>query len=431
MADGGEKGSVASEGTPPTVPPSQPRSPVSPEAAPRLVPPASKPKKPTPKAKAPTTPKKSGVLKATLKKPSAPPTVFKRPSAKDKKDKEKTPKTTTTETSKDKEKTDKNKKKRAAAKKKEEEEAAQKKAAAEAAKKKTKGGSKGLKDEGEKEEACQEEGGEEEKEEVDPLYEDGATFQEEGEDRKDRVKDRKFKSLLQSNSLPEHIVQEWNRIKLMKVGRQKEERKLVNAVFDRSKTGELLLATSKPQFQLLKQQVDKEVSSSKEKSLPKSLFKGKFHLSEEDFQLGLQSGDFFEVQENGKTQFAWHSSEHQKSKEQLRKRELSKTAELNEAQAKLARHHIGKWSLKCFSTSASSSSIGTSQQTQLLPLEDRVATLTEKQWQTAQGQLLDALQALGKLETSGKKMLQSIGMDNKEDPIYPELFLGLPYSRFC
>ena len=430
MADGGEKGSAASEGTPPTVPPSQPRSPVSPEAAPRLVPPASKPKKPTPKAKAPTTPKKSGVLKATLKKPSAPPTVFKRPSAKDKKDKEKTPKTTTTETSKDKEKTDKNKKKRAAAKKKEEEEAAQKKAAAEAAKKKTKGGSKGLKDEGEKEEACQEEGGEEEKEEVDPLYEDGATF-EEGEDRKDRVKDRKFKSLLQSNSLPEHIVQEWNRIKLMKVGRQKEERKLVNAVFDRSKTGELLLATSKPQFQLLKQQVDKEVSSSKEKSLPKSLFKGKFHLSEEDFQLGLQSGDFFEVQENGKTQFAWHSSEHQKSKEQLRKRELSKTAELNEAQAKLARHHIGKWSLKCFSTGASSSSIGTSQQTQLLPLEDRVATLTEKQWQTAQGQLLDALQALGKLETSGKKMLQSIGVDNKEDPIYPELFLGLPYSRFC
>jgi len=57
-------------------------------------------------------------------------------------------------------------------------------------------------------------------------------------------------------------------------------------------------------------------------------------------------------------------------------------------------------------------------------LEDRAATLTEKAWQAAQGQLLGALQALGKLETSGKKMLQSIGVTNKEHPIYPELFLG-------
>lgn len=83
-------------------------------------------------------------------------------------------------------------------------------------------------------------------------------------------------------------------------------------------------------------------------------------------------------------------------------------------------------SLKCFSTTASSSA-GTSQQTQLA-LEDRVATLTEKAWQAAQGQLLEALQALGKLETSGKKMLQTIGVDNKEDPIYPELFLGWSWS---
>ena len=50
--------------------------------------------------------------------------------------------------------------------------------------------------------------------------------------------------------------------------------------------------------------------------------------------------------------------------------------------------------------------------------------MTEKAWQAAQGQLLEALQALGKLETSGKKMLQNIGVTNKDDPIYPELFLG-------
>ena len=298
--------------------------------------PATPNKSPATPKKSPAAPKKSPVKKHTgkMKKPSAPPKVLKKPSGK-------LEEKTKPEEEKSKQRTEKNKKKRAEEKKKKEEEAQKK--AAEAAKKKGKGGSKGskgLKEEAEKETGCQEEGGEEEQEEVDPLYEDAATFEEETEPKKDRCKDKKFKALLASNALPEHIVEHWNRIKKMTVGRQKEERKLVNAVFDRSKTGELLLATSKPQFQLLKAQVEKEVAKSTEKSLPKSLFKGKFHLSEEDFQLGLQAGDFCEVVENGKAQYCWQSSEVAKSKEQLRKRELGKTTELDEAQAKLARHHV-------------------------------------------------------------------------------------------
>lgn len=429
MADGGDPGGEKV----PEVPASQPRSPTPEEemspvkmkrpaagkakATPKKSPATPKKSPATPK-KSPAAPKKSPVKKHTMKKPSAPPKVLKKPSGK-------LEEKTKPEEEKSKQRTEKNKKKRAEEKKKKEEEAQKK--AAEAAKKKGKGGSKGskgLKEEAEKETGCQEEGGEEEQEEVDPLYEDAATFEEETEPKKDRCKDKKFKALLASNALPEHIVEHWNRIKKMTVGRQKEERKLVNAVFDRSKTGELLLATSKPQFQLLKAQVEKEVAKSTEKSLPKSLFKGKFHLSEEDFQLGLQAGDFCEVVENGKAQYCWQSSEVAKSKEQLRKRELSKTAELDEAQAKLARHHVGKWSLKCLSSTASSSSAGASGPAQLLALEDRAAPLTEKAWQAAQGQLLEALQALGKLETSGKKMLQNIGVTNKDDPIYPELFLG-------
>ena len=39
----------------------------------------------------------------------------------------------------------------------------------------------------------------------------------------------------------------------------------------------------------------KEEAGSKDKTLPKSLFKGKFNLTEEQFMAGLSDGEYFEV----------------------------------------------------------------------------------------------------------------------------------------
>jgi hypothetical protein len=61
-----------------------------------------------------------------------------------------------------------------------------------------------------------------------------------------------------------------------------------------------------------------------------------------------------------------------------------------------------------------------------MPIEDRAnATLTKKQWQQAQGQLLEATQAFDIMAKGVKKHLGILGHEEKDDPIYISLHLGL------
>ena len=62
-------------------------------------------------------------------------------------------------------------------------------------------------------------------------------------------------------------------------------------------------------FQSARAQYQDKSSSAIEKSLPKSLFCGKFTLSPEFFQEGIAAGDFQEVDVGGRAQYVWSSRE--------------------------------------------------------------------------------------------------------------------------
>lgn len=50
--------------------------------------------------------------------------------------------------------------------------------------------------------------------------------------------------------------------------------------------------------------------------------------------------------------------------------------------------------------------------------------LTAEQWNFAQGQLHPSMAAMDKLEKEGLKMVQLVGRDNKQDPLFVKLSLG-------
>ena len=123
--------------------------------------------------------------------------------------------------------------------------------------------------------------GEEEEE-----FEDDMEIEEKAEDIKedkktDRSKKQKFLAMLAGNQLPDFVKKQWEGTKAMKTGRTEAQRSIINAAFDRSTAGKLILSLEKPVFQSARAQYQDKSSSSIEKSLPKTLFCGKFNLSPE------------------------------------------------------------------------------------------------------------------------------------------------------
>ena len=113
------------------------------------------------------------------------------------------------------------------------------------------------------------EGEEEDTLEVDPIVDVGEPGG--NGEVKDRLKDRKFKALLDGGQLPSFIVAEYQKISKMKTGKRQAERELINNTIDR-KAGSLVLSTSKPYFEQMKKNNATEESSNKNRSLPRSLF---------------------------------------------------------------------------------------------------------------------------------------------------------------
>ena len=123
--------------------------------------------------------------------------------------------------------------------------------------------------------------GEEEKEFEDDMEIDQNT---EEEKKTDRSKKQKFMSMLAGNQLPDFVKKQWESTKAMKTGRTEAHRCIINAAFDRSGQGKVILSLEKPVFQSARAQYQDKSSSAIEKSLPKSLFCGKFNLSPEMFR---------------------------------------------------------------------------------------------------------------------------------------------------
>ena len=246
------------------------------------------PKKPGPKAKAKTKGKAKPSPKKVMKKPGAPmgKVKAKPASSADKKKQTAKAKASAMKTTPKKEKTSPNKgKKNKPNSKKKDNDGAKKRPAAKAPEpedKKAKSLWSGLDKADPKDDdlAQQQEHGEEEK---DFENDDEVDAQEESQvgAKKDRCKNQKFKQMLASNSLPQWVVNVWDRTTRLKTGKSEAQRNLINAIFDRTSVGKLLLSLGKPFFHSLKEHYTDKAQVDKSKALPKSLFKGKFNLSEQ------------------------------------------------------------------------------------------------------------------------------------------------------
>lgn len=171
----------------------------------------------------------------------------------------------------------------------------------------------------------------------------------------------------------------------------------------------------------------KESSSSDlSKSLTRSLFQGKFNLSDTLFERGLENGDFTEVTDkHGRKAYMWETAIHKVK--QGEKQQVDYSASMQgekgdvEKMEKFAKSH---WKLGLFQKNpASGSRAHPPGQGQQLALCDD-APLDEDQWQAAQGQLKPAMEAFDKCEKDGLKMLNAIGPENRDDPLVLNLLLG-------
>ncbi|CAL1154405.1 unnamed protein product, partial [Cladocopium goreaui] len=183
---------------------------------------------------------------------------------------------------------------------------------------------------------------------------------------------------------------------------------------------------SSPQFSALQSEPREETfevskSSKKDKALSKLLFMGKFNLTEEQFEQGLRDEEFFLVKdEQGRDKYSWEALEHSHETGSSSKLSLQSSKSLNASQAKLEK---AAFSQEMTPKGLFGSGLGALPAARgAMPIEDRAnATLTKKQWQQAQGQLLEATRAFDKMAKGVKKHLGILGHEEKDDPIYISL----------
>ncbi|CAK9017474.1 unnamed protein product [Durusdinium trenchii] len=360
--------------------------------------------KSSPKAKAKGSPKPKSVMKAVLEKPSTA-KLPKKPAEEEKVDKAEA-----------KAKSKNKKKRKAEAEKKKKEEAAEKKKKEEAAEKKKK----------EEEDTVQKKPGEKEEPEEpeeeacgfedDPSVDPGAT------ETRDRCKMQKFNKMYQAGQLLPWIKEEWEKTLTMKSGKRERQSLIVNSLFDRSEAGRLVLNANKAVFQSMKESFEEKTNKQSTKSLSKRLFMGRFNLTEADLLAGVAEGEFQEIQTDHGPRYLW-MEEAQTCKQgdktalgwiQQKEGDQKQMAKMNKMiEAMSAGHWSQGFALP--TTSGSSSSAAPP-----LAIQDMDAPLSPQQWKMAQTQLIQAKDAMSKLEKDGLKHLQVIG-DNRADPVFEVL----------
>ena len=226
---------------------------------------------------------------------------------------------------------------------------------------------------------------------------------------------QKFIAMYQAGQLPDWIKEEWDKTKAMKSGQRERQSLIVNSLFDRSEQGRLLVNTDKPFFRSMKESFEEKFSKVSTHTLSKRLFMGKFNLTEEALRAGLLEGEFLEIQTPNGPRYQWvedtdtlsgfgWSMGQEGTKDDL--------AKFN----KMTSGHFAQG----IAIGESSSSKSTAPQ---LAIQDADAPLTPEHWQIAQRQLIQAQDALQKLEKEGLKHLQAVG-DNRGDPVFELLLLG-------
>ena len=245
------------------------------------------------------------------------------------------------------------------------------------------------------------------------------------ENTKNRSKNAKFLKMLKDSSLPDWLVQEWEKASKLTSGKREKQREIVNNCLDHQ-GGRLVLNVDKPMFQQMSASYKQTLTRDKEKSLPRRLLQGKFNLSDDAFEEALLEGDVVEVEmKGGKTGYMFQSMEHETERGKRAESSVREQVDGTKKKKLFFEEGVKNWAIGLFEKSKDKA-IG-EKRPGLLALKDRQAPLSEAQWQQAQSQLKPAQDAFEKCHNTGLKFLQTIGPDNKLDPLYPTLFLGCSF----
>ena len=150
---------------------------------------------------------------------------------------------------------------------------------------------------------------------------------------------------------------------------------------------------------------------------------GKFNLTEADLKAGLLDGEFLEIKTDHGPRYSWvedTSTFKQGDRSGFgwsmeREGDKKDVAKVN--RVIMAGSHWSK------GVALPSSSAASSDSSAPLAIQDMDGPLTPEQWSMAQTQLIQAQEALSKLEKHGIKHLQVVG-DNRADPVFEVLLLG-------
>ena len=277
----------------------------------------------------------------------------------------------------------------------------------------------------EKEEKKNEHEDKEDPEEECQDFEDDTCVDPGANEIRDRSKMQKFNHMYQAGQLPAWIKEEWEKTKTMKSGKRERQSLIVNSLFDRSDQGRLLVNTDKAVFHAMKESFEERSSKQSTKSLTKRLFMGKFNLTEENFKAGLLEGEFLEIQTESGPRYQWleDSSTFKQGDRSGFGWSMSKEGDKKEMDKVSKIMTAGSHWSKGFAMLGTSSTSGSSGSAAPLAIQDMDAPLTPEQWNMAQTQLIQAQEALSKLEKDGIKHLQVVG-DNRADPVFEVLLLG-------
>ena len=152
----------------------------------------------------------------------------------------------------------------------------------------------------------------------------------------------------------------------------------------------------------------KSESKEKTKSLPKSLFKERFNLSEETFQQGLLDGDFHEVRtKEGKLKYCWDEEQQATTKGKVAKSHVETNQKASEQDAKAFQHLASSWKIGLFEKASGS------RDPALLAIEDRKVQLSNEQWEVAKKQLGAAMVSIDRLTSAVHRLIKSMDKSNK------------------
>lgn len=120
---------------------------------------------------------------------------------------------------------------------------------------------------------------------------------------------------------------------------------------------------------------------------------------------------------NGKTLYSWVSYEHASVRGSSKSHRVAGEKEIDSKQGMFEKEKISNWQHGLFSKGAGQQLSLPSSSSRPLAIMDMQQEINDKQWQMAQSQLKQAMDAFKALDTACKRALQTIGPDNKKPTI--------------